>query len=145
MKIKHTRDTMSKTYLDALKIRNEVFVKGQGIAYSLEVGSPIDEAMAVHFVLYNKHGKACGTCRLLNKHDETLLQRMAVLEGERKKGYASMLLTEAINFSREHRIPNIVLHAQLSARGFYEKFDFEPIGEVFEEAGIKHITMQLTL
>ena len=37
MKIKQTRNTLSDTYLDAMKIRQEVFVKGQGVPLSLEI------------------------------------------------------------------------------------------------------------
>ncbi|MDR0298585.1 MAG: GNAT family N-acetyltransferase [Streptococcaceae bacterium] len=147
MKIKNTRDTMSETYLDALKIRNEVFVKEQGISYSLEVESPLDEAMSIHFVLYNDANKACGTCRLLPKENSTsaILQRMAVLSEERGKSYASLLLDEAIQFASSHHIPEITLHAQISAKGFYDKTGFEPSGEIFEEAGIQHITMHKTV
>ena len=35
MIIKHTRDTLSETYLDAVAIRNTVFVKGQGVPLAL--------------------------------------------------------------------------------------------------------------
>jgi predicted GNAT family N-acyltransferase len=138
---------MSDTYLDALRIRNEVFVKEQGIDYSIEVGSPVEEAMSVHFVLYDGDNKACGTCRLLSQENpkSAFLQRMAVLEEERGKKYASFLLDNAIHFAKEHGITKLIIHAQLSARGFYDQTGFEPVGEIFEEAGIKHITMYRTL
>ena len=37
MIIKHTRDTLSETYLDAVAIRNTIFVKGQGVPRSIEI------------------------------------------------------------------------------------------------------------
>ena len=37
MQIKQTRDTMSEIYCDALRIRNTVFVKEQGVPFDLEV------------------------------------------------------------------------------------------------------------
>ena len=37
MIIKHTRDTLSETYLDAVAIRNTVFVKGQGVPRSIDI------------------------------------------------------------------------------------------------------------
>ena len=51
MIIKHTRDTLSETYLDAVAIRNTVFVKGQGVPHSIEIDA--NEAYCIHFVLYD--------------------------------------------------------------------------------------------
>lgn len=54
MEIRVTRDMMSDIYFDALRIRNQVFVKEQGVPYELEVGNALEEASAVHFVLYDE-------------------------------------------------------------------------------------------
>ena len=56
MIIKHTRDTLSETYLDAVAIRNTVFVKGQGIPRSIEIDAK---------------GQATATVRLLPNIDWT--------------------------------------------------------------------------
>ena len=75
MKIKQTRNTLSDTYLDAVRIRQVVFVKGQGVPMSLEIDE--NEAYCLHFVLYDEQGQAAATCRILpNKdHSEATLQR----------------------------------------------------------------------
>ena len=39
----------------------------------------------------------------------------------------------------------VELHAQTSAEGFYAKFGFMPVGEIYAEAGIEHITMRKRL
>jgi predicted GNAT family N-acyltransferase len=39
----------------------------------------------------------------------------------------------------------VELHAQLSARGFYERAGYAPLGEEYEEAGIRHVTMRRRL
>ena len=57
MKINYTRDTLSSTYLDAVKIRNIVFVQGQGVPLTIEVDK--NEAHCIHFVLYDDKNKAC--------------------------------------------------------------------------------------
>jgi predicted GNAT family N-acyltransferase len=36
----------------------------------------------------------------------------------------------------------VVLNAQLTARGFYERHGFAPEGAVFMDAGIEHIAMR---
>jgi ElaA protein len=37
---------------------------------------------------------------------------------------------------------DVVLDAQVQARGLYERFGFEPVGEPFDDDGILHITMR---
>ena len=69
MIIKHTRDTLSETYLDAVAIRNTVFVKGQGVPRSIEIDA--NEAYCIHFVLYDDKGQAAATERLLTKKELT--------------------------------------------------------------------------
>lgn len=63
MIIKQTRNTLSKTYIDAVKIRHKVFVKEQGVPTTLEIDK--NEALCLHFTVYHDKGKACATCRLL--------------------------------------------------------------------------------
>ncbi len=77
MHIAQTKDTLSDIYLASLKIRNQVFVKEQGVPLALEVDE--NEALAVHFVLYDDDNEAVATLRFLPISDhEVKLQRMAV-------------------------------------------------------------------
>lgn len=145
MKIKQTRNTLSDTYLDAVKIRQIVFVKGQGVPASLEIDQ--NEAYCQHFVLYDDNGRAAATCRILpnQEHTQATLQRMAVLDTYRGQGLGKILLEDVLSFCKQQGFQKVTLHAQLTARGFYDKMNFLPIGEIFEEAGIQHITMEKTL
>lgn len=57
MFVAQTKDTLSEIYLDSLKIRNDVFVKEQGVPLSLEIDQ--DEANAVHlFSTMNKRSNS---------------------------------------------------------------------------------------
>ncbi|WP_054639086.1 GNAT family N-acetyltransferase [Lactococcus fujiensis] len=146
MEIKITRDTMSDIYFDALRIRNEVFVKEQGVPYELEVGNALEEATSVHFVSYDEKKLLEPYVYCFMKIKKSgLVQRMAVLKEEREKHLASQLLKELICFAQKNQVETLILHAQLTARGFYPRFGFVEEGEIFEEAGIKHITMKKTL
>ncbi|NLQ49001.1 GNAT family N-acetyltransferase [Streptococcus mutans] len=141
MKINYTRDTLSSTYLDAVKIRNIVFVQGQGVPLTIEVDK--NEAHCIHFVLYDDKNRAVATCRLLPTQDgiTATLQRMAVLPGNRGKNYGKLILDAATDFAKNQGYRQMTLHAQLSAKGFYQRMQFKSLGQEFEEAGIKHITM----
>jgi predicted GNAT family N-acyltransferase len=39
----------------------------------------------------------------------------------------------------------VELHAQLTARRFYESAGYTAVGDVYEEAGIAHVTMRRRL
>ena len=142
MKIKQTRNTLSDTYLDAVRIRQLVFVKGQGVPMSLEIDE--NEAYCLHFVLYGEKGQVAATCRILpNKdHSEATLQRMAVLPAYQGQNLGKLLLEDVI---QKQGFKRMVLHAQLTAKGFYDKLGFTCFGEEFEEAGIMHISMEKSL
>ncbi|AXQ77952.1 GNAT family N-acetyltransferase [Streptococcus chenjunshii] len=145
MKIKQTRDTLSQTYHDAVRIRQLVFVQGQGVPRSIEIDK--DEAYCLHFVLYDDAGEAAATCRILPSEDlaQAVLQRMAVLPAYRGQNLGQQLLEHVLSFCQQQRFRKLSLHAQLTAEGFYSKMGFNTVGSVFEEAGIRHITMEMAL
>ncbi len=142
MEILHTGDTLSPIYLDAVKIRHEVFVKEQGVPLTAEIDQ--DEANCVHFVAYEEK-TPLGTCRLLPEKNGMHLQRMAVLKPYRNQHLGKEILLEVERFSKEQHWKKITLHAQISAIPFYEKLGFQTLGEPFLEAGIDHKLMEKNL
>lgn len=143
MIIVQTKDTMSQIYLDALKIRYQVFVKEQGVQLEREIDK--DEAYAVHFVLYEDN-EALATVRLLPVDETTMkLQRMAVKKEARHRGLGNIIIAEAEKFAKQQGFTTIKLGAQLTAQEFYEKMGYQAYGEIFLDAGIQHIAMKKEL
>jgi predicted GNAT family N-acyltransferase len=70
---------------------------------------------------------------------------MAVDEGARGAGAGRALLDLLVARAGERGLPAVELHAQLHARGFYERAGFTPFGEVYLEAGIEHLGMRREL
>lgn len=141
MRVLHTKDTMSDIYLDALRIRSEVFMKEQGVPFEREVDK--DEANTVHFVLYSDQKEPMATLRLLPLSDKKMkLQRMAVLKKYRKQGFGKVLITEAENFAKLQGFHTIELGAQLSAIPFYEALGYKAYGEEFIDADMPHMHMK---
>ena len=144
MKVVHTKDTMSAIYLDAVRIRNQVFVGEQGVPPEREIDQ--DEAYCIHFVLYSDEQEAKGTVRLLPlENGQIKVQRMAILAQYRQQGLGQILIREAEDFAKKQGFDTVKLGAQLSAIPFYEKLDYHPYGEIFEDAGIQHVNMKKTL
>jgi predicted GNAT family N-acyltransferase len=67
---------------------------------------------------------------------------MAVLPDLRTRGIGRAILLFLMRTAREHGYSSAILHAQLTAEGFYLKNGYAPVGEVFEEAGIAHRKME---
>lgn len=140
--IKVRKVVNEKELKDALKVREEVFVKEQGV-------SPEDEYDAydensTHFIAYDEDGTPCGTARWRQTDNGIKLERFAVLRQYRKNGIGSLLLKHVLYDIEED--PNvgqqkIYMHAQATAVEFYKKLGFELVSDEFTECGIKHFEM----
>lgn len=141
MKVVQTKDTLSDIYLDAVRIRNQVFVVEQGVPLTREIDK--DEAHCIHFVLYSDEKQPHGTVRLLPlENGKMKLQRMAILSAYRNQGLGKILIAEAESFARRQGYNTILLGAQSTAEPFYEKLGYKAYGDLFEDAGISHISMK---
>lgn len=129
---------------DARRIRTQVFVEEQRIAQDLEWDDA--DAAAVHAVAYNRLGQAIATGRLLQPGPGVAkIGRMAVHQALRGSGVGRQVLHALLEAARARGDREASLHAQRSAQAFYRAAGFEPLGEIFEEAGIPHIEMARAL
>ena len=121
-------------------VRLPVFVVEQKV----DAREEFDEVDLVcrHILAVDTRGKAIGTGRIDSKGK---IGRMAVLPEWRKHGVGRAVLKKALELARTDGLKRVYLHAQLSAKGFYEREGFAPYGERFFEAGIEHVAMDLTL
>jgi predicted GNAT family N-acyltransferase len=125
---------------EARRVRLAVFVEEQGIAPELELDAR--DAGATHAVVADATGRPIGTGRLL---PDAHIGRMAVLAEFRGQGVGRRILRALVAVARERGIPELRLHAQMTAVDFYAGEGFEAIGEEYEEAGIPHRTMRRVL
>ena len=70
-----------------------------------------------------------------------MLGRMLTVQ--RKQGLGAAILRAAIEYVKEQGGTEILLHAQLHAKGFYAHHGFQVCSDVFEEAGIPHVLMSM--
>jgi YbgC/YbaW family acyl-CoA thioester hydrolase len=125
---------------DASKVRTEVFVEEQRIPMEMEW----DEAdqTAVHAVAYNRLGQPLATGRLLaHAPGVAKVGRMAVNRVLRGASLGRDILESLAQAALERGDRQIVLHAQRSAEGFYQRLGFVMRGEPFDEVGIPHVEM----
>jgi len=121
-------------------IRIRVFVQEQRVPAEIELD--IDDQRAIHFLGFVS-GDAVGTARVVMRHGDAKIGRMAVLKSYRRKGVGTVLLKRAILAAKRLHAQRIYLHAQLTVTGFYERMGFRAVGRIFDEAGIAHRKMIL--
>ncbi|MGB9377430.1 MAG: GNAT family N-acetyltransferase, partial [Mycobacteriales bacterium] len=86
-----------------------------------------------------------GTGRLLVRGTVGRVGRLAVTEGARGTGIGAALLSALEQEAIGAGLASIELHAQLPARGFYERAGYAAVGPVFAEAGLDHVAMRKAL
>ncbi len=137
-RIEETRDIAA-----CRALRREVFIEEQGVSEADEVDDQ-DEA-AIHLLL-TEDGRALGTARILIGAGYVKLGRVCVLTYARSKGHGAALIRAAV--ARARNLPGIAevrLGAQTHALGFYAALGFTARGPVFDDAGIPHREMVLSL
>jgi predicted GNAT family N-acyltransferase len=124
-------------------LRTRVFVEEQGVPAEIEQDAA--DATAVHAVSRDGAGRVVATGRLLVGEGTATIGRMAADPEVRGRGHGAAVLAELHRQAELRGIGEIELHAQVTARGFYERAGYTAVGNVYEEAGIAHITMRRRL
>ncbi len=130
----------SADWPEIVDLRTRVFVLEQGVPAEIEQDDR--DATAVHALSRDGSGRVVATGRLLLGDDgRASIGRMATDPAARGNGHGAAVLSELQRQAVARGVVEIVLHAQLTARGFYDRAGYTAVGEVYEEAGIAHVTM----
>ncbi|MET0050946.1 MAG: GNAT family N-acetyltransferase [Candidatus Thiodiazotropha sp.] len=121
-------------------VRVPVFIDEQGVPPELEWDD--DDLTAYHLLALDNEQQAIGSARLLGSGQ---IGRMAVLPAWRNRGIGTALLLALMEEADQRQLDRLFLHAQVHAVPFYERLGFVPLGEVYEEAGIPHRSMEFML
>lgn len=129
--------------VDAFLVRQEVFILEQGVPVELELDE--FDSSAAHVLAY-QDSRCIGTGRLVNlSPKQAQIGCMAVLANFRGKGVGMQILQKLMDLAASQGAQEIILHSQVSAIPFYKKLGFQAQGDVYDEAGISHRNMMLSL
>jgi predicted GNAT family N-acyltransferase len=129
---------------EIVDLRTRVFVDEQGVPPEIEQDDR--DATAVHALSRDATGRVVATGRLLVGDDgRASIGRMATDPTARGSGHGAAVLAELQRQAALRGVAEIELHAQVTARGFYERAGYTAVGDVYEEAGIAHVTMRRPL
>lgn len=124
-------------------LRRVVFILEQGVPETDEVDDRDDTAQ---HLLARLDGAPIGTARLLTEGAVGKIGRVCVLKEARGQGVGVALIRAAVAlFGGVPGVKKVKLGAQTHAVGFYEALGFQAVGEVYQDAGIPHRDMILSL
>lgn len=122
-----------------LKLRSEVFTQEQKITYA----DPDDNDLIAHHVFINDHKKIIAYARYFIEDDNILIGRVVVAQDSRGKGLAKKLIRDVLQgVKANYGDKTVLLHSQVYIKKLYHELGFKESGNVFEEAGVKHIMMK---
>ena len=128
---------------EAYAIRQEVFIREQGVPEDMELDKYDSEA--THVLAY-QNARCIGTARMVRLDAKNAqIGRMAVLVTLRGQGIGTAMLKQLLELAISEGITSLILHSQVSAMSFYEKLGFKAQGPIYSEAGIPHRNMILLL
>ncbi len=133
---------------EVLALRLSVFVEEMNVPVELEVDE--FDIHATHLCLKSKK-KMLGTLRLVilenAQHDtkHIKLGRVAVHADYRRQGVGRHMMQLAIDYGKKAHCSKIILGSQIYITSFYQSLGFIMQGDIFDDAGIPHITMYLDI
>jgi predicted GNAT family N-acyltransferase len=128
----------------AIAVREQVFCVEQGVPRSDEIDGRDEQAL--HLVAVERaDGHVVATLRLLLEGGVAKVGRVAVQREWRRNGIASRMLQTALQEARRRGLAQARLAAQLDATDLYRRSGFAVESEPFEQAGIVHVWMGLSL
>lgn len=127
-------------FMPSMGIREDVFHKEQGIDISMM--SDDKDRDAFHCIIYD-FGLPIGSGRLYEDKDGFHIGRVAILKDYRGKGLGRDLMIGLMDKAWEVGAAKISIHAQEQVIGFYEELGFVKKGDIFMEADIPHVEMEV--
>ena len=126
---------------DAFAIRQMVFCEEQQVDSDLEFDG-LDDDCRQYLARWN--GLATGTARIRDTGNGGVkIERVAVLASHRNKGIGKALMLRTMEDARAKGAVTIAINAQCHAEVFYRALGFNRIGDIFDEADIPHVRMEL--
>ena len=122
------------------ELRNRVLLRPIGLPdHAWEQKDPD----CVHLVAVNP--KVVGCVLLWPNGLEGQLLQMAVEPNLQGQGVGRLLVEALLKAARERELQNIFCHSRYQVRQFYARLGFREVGPIFQEVGLDHVRMELSL
>lgn len=130
-------------YSEMVALRNEVLRKPLGLIFSED---ELEREAPDIFCICEEDNRIIGCCILTSLRPGLFrLRQMAIYPSHQRKHVGRDLLQFAEETAKKEGFKKITMHARMSAKDFYAKHGYEPIGGIFTEVGIPHVRMEKEL
>lgn len=139
MSVKFKQVETINEFIDAIRLRVDVFIKEQGFQPGWEPDE--EDKISKHFIAVS-NGKIVSTvrCRETAK-GEIKIERMVTSKENRGKNIGGGLVEFMIKDIKKMKPKRIWLRSQVQSRPFYEKCGFVAVSKPFDMWGVPHIDM----
>ena len=131
-------------YQQERELRNKILLRPIGVP---DYGWEMYDSKSWHFVAVDDV-RVIG-CVLLVPQDENLqvgqLIQMAVDHHWQGKGVGKKLVKDLLAFAKTKEFTEIVIHSRADVISFYEALGFQTFGDEFEEVGVVHRHLRMSL
>jgi len=128
-----------KEYADVFALREEILRRPLGLSlHDEDLGNEVNE-----YILVAEEEDIIVACLILTPRNKQMVQlrQMAVAEHMQGKNIGRQLVSYAEQFAWGKGYTQIMLHARMVAKGFYEKLGYIQQGGIFTEVNIPHVEM----
>jgi N-acetylglutamate synthase-like GNAT family acetyltransferase len=136
-------DHDSREYHQMVKLRLDMLRKPLGLNFDKEeLEKEKDDILMGAF----EDDRILGCCLLTRIDEKSIrLRQMAVPNNLQGRGIGRALMIFAENIARDMGYKTLIMHARITAVGFYEKLGYSTDGNEFEEVTIPHYVMEKAL
>ena len=136
-------DHGTKEYRQMVDLRYEILRKPLNLSFDEE---ELDREKEDILIGAFEEEKMLGCCLLTTVAKGCVrLRQMAVQNNFRGKGIGGSMMNFAEHVARDAGYKKLIMHARMTAIGFYEKFGYRVAGEEFTELSIPHCIMEKKL
>ena len=143
--VKKIDELTTRELYEILRARAEVFVVEQTCVYQ----DLDNKDLGAYHVTVREEGEIVAYLRVLDRgvsYDTASIGRIITTERGRGRGIGRILVNEGLRVAKEaYGADKITISAQCQARGFYEKFGFVAVSDVYLEDDIPHVRMVLDI
>jgi len=137
-------DHGTREYNQMVSLRLQILRQPLGLNFSLE---ELEKEKNDILIAAFDDDDMLGCCMLtkLNNNHTLRIRQMAVQNNLQGKGIGASLMSFVETLARDKGYRCLMMHARLTAIGFYEKFGYKVKGDQFIEVGIPHHVMEKKL
>ncbi|CAA9374745.1 hypothetical protein AVDCRST_MAG94-4447 [uncultured Leptolyngbya sp.] len=137
----------SSEYLQAAQLRYRLFYQNHNIPFESIFDEQEQQDLHVVIITSQEHRILAYGRLAQNSSNECQIYQLVVEPEFQGQRLGSSILKALAEVALQRGTALLVLNARVTQTGFYQKFGFEPVGEVFASSmtGVPHIKMQKKL